>query len=29
VRPRDLTARVRAIYRKMQWALRAGDLTLA
>jgi DNA-binding NarL/FixJ family response regulator len=29
VRPRDLTARVRTIYRKMQWALRAGDLTLA
>jgi len=29
VRPRELTARVRAIYRKMQWALRAGDLRLA
>lgn len=29
VRPRDLTSRVRAIYRKMQWALRAGDLRLA
>jgi DNA-binding NarL/FixJ family response regulator len=26
---RALTARVRGIYRKMQWALRAGDLTLA
>jgi DNA-binding NarL/FixJ family response regulator len=29
VRPHDLTSRVRAIYRKMQWALRAGDLRLA
>ncbi len=29
VRPRELTARVRTIYRKMQWALRAGDLRLA
>jgi len=28
VRPRELTARVRAIYRKMQWALRAGNLSL-
>lgn len=28
VRPRELTARVRTIYRKMQWALRAGDLRL-
>jgi DNA-binding NarL/FixJ family response regulator len=27
-RPRELSARVRAIYRKMQWDLRAGDLTL-
>lgn len=26
--PRELAARVRAIYRKMQWALRAGNLTL-
>ena len=29
VGPRELTARVRTIYRKMQWALRAGDLRLA
>jgi DNA-binding NarL/FixJ family response regulator len=29
VGPRELTNRVRAIYRKMQWALRAGDLRLA
>lgn len=29
VRPRDLTSRVRGIYRKMQWARRAGDLRLA
>lgn len=29
VMPRDLTALVRAIYRKMQWALRAGSLQLA
>ncbi len=29
VRPLDLAARVRAVYRKMQWALRAGDLRLA
>lgn len=29
VLPRELVARVRAIYRKMQWALRAGDLRLA
>lgn len=28
VAPRALSARVRAIYRKMQWDLRAGDLTL-
>ena len=27
-RPRELSAKVRAIYRKMQWDLRAGDLTL-
>ena len=27
--PRELTARVRDIYRKMQWALHAGNLTLA
>ncbi len=27
--PRDGAARVRSIYRKMQWALRAGDLTLS
>lgn len=27
--PHELTARVRAIYRKMQWALRAGSLSLA
>lgn len=27
--PRELTARVRGIYHKMQWALRAGDLSLA
>lgn len=27
-RPRELSARVRAIYRKMQWDLRAGNLTL-
>lgn len=26
--PRDVAARVRAIYRKMQWSLRAGDLQL-
>lgn len=29
VSARELTARVRAIYRKMQWTLRAGDLQLA
>lgn len=29
VRPRELTGRVRAIYRKMQWQMRAGDLSLA
>jgi DNA-binding NarL/FixJ family response regulator len=29
VRPRELTGRVRAIYRKVQWQLRAGDLSLA
>lgn len=29
VGPRELTAQVRTIYRKMQWALRAGDLRLA
>lgn len=29
VGPRELTARVRTIYRKMQWALRAGDLRLS
>jgi DNA-binding NarL/FixJ family response regulator len=28
VAPRVLSARVRAIYRKMQWDLRAGDLSL-
>lgn len=28
VAPRALSARVRAIYRKMQWDLRAGDLSL-
>ena len=28
VRPRDLMARLRAIYRKVQWEMRAGDLTL-
>jgi DNA-binding NarL/FixJ family response regulator len=28
VPPRALSARVREIYRKMQWDLRAGDLTL-
>ena len=28
VRPRELAAQVRAIYRKMQWDLRAGDLGL-
>lgn len=28
VAPRALSAKVRAIYRKMQWDLRAGDLTL-
>jgi len=28
VRPRELAARVRAIYRKMQWQMRAGDLSL-
>ncbi|WP_395699458.1 hypothetical protein [Aquabacterium sp.] len=28
VSPRALAAKVRAIYRKMQWDLRAGDLTL-
>ena len=28
VSPRALAAQVRAIYRKMQWDLRAGDLTL-
>lgn len=28
VRPLELTARLRAIYLKMQWALRAGDLRL-
>ena len=28
VSPRVLSARVRAIYRKMQWDLRAGDLSL-
>jgi DNA-binding NarL/FixJ family response regulator len=28
VRPRELTGRVRAIYRKMQWQIRAGDLSL-
>ena len=28
VGPRELTAQVRTIYRKMQWALRAGDLRL-
>lgn len=27
--PREITGRVRAIYRKMQWALLAGDLKLA
>lgn len=27
--PRDLAAHVRTIYRKMQWGLRAGDLSLA
>ena len=29
VRPRELAGRVRAIYRKMQWQRRAGDLSLA
>lgn len=29
VSPRELSARVRAVYRKMQWDLRAGDLSLA
>lgn len=29
VRPRDLTARVRLIYRKMQWSQRAGNLALS
>jgi DNA-binding NarL/FixJ family response regulator len=29
VRPRELSSRVRAIYRKMQWHMRAGDLSLA
>jgi hypothetical protein len=29
VLPSDLTARVRDIYRKMQWALHAGNLRLA
>ena len=28
VRPRELTGRVREIYRKMQWQLRAGGLAL-
>jgi DNA-binding NarL/FixJ family response regulator len=28
VQPRDLTSRVRDIYRKMQWALHAGNLRL-